>query len=374
MLAEDKSNKIKKKIAIVGCGYVAQKHLKAILYHEENLELKAICDNNSEKLNFLKKQLLSDLGFEKNKINGITFFYNYQNLIELLKKDRFFIDIIILCTPSGLHVKEAITAAEVGVHVITEKPMALRLNDGIEMVRKFNKENLYLFVVKQNRFNDALRLLKNQVDLGKFGKISVVSINVFWHRSQQYYDSDSWRGTKLLDGGALINQASHYVDLLVWLFGEVKCVFAKNSTLERKIEVEDTALLQFEWVNGTLGNMAITMLTYKENFEASITVIGQNGTVKIGGKALDKINYWSFSDENSCKDQLKKINEYKKSIPSQGHIPYYQSIIDFFNGSSKEVIDGKEGLKSLELIEASYLSDKNSVPIYLPLYNEEDLI
>tara|TARA_Y100000739_G_C20492877_1_gene411250 strand:- start:264 stop:953 length:690 start_codon:yes stop_codon:yes gene_type:complete len=229
-------------------------------------------------------------------------------------------------------------------------------------------------VVKQNRFNDALRLLKNQVDSGKFGKISVVSINVFWHRSQQYYDSDSWRGTKLLDGGALINQASHYVDLLVWLFGEVKSVFAKNSTLERKIEVEDTALLQFEWVNGTLGNMAITMLTYNENFEASITVIGQNGTVKIGGKALDKIDFWSFSEENSCKDELKKINEYKKSIPNQGHIPYYQSIIDFFDGSSTEVIDGKEGLKSLELIEASYLSAKNSVPIDLPLYNKEDLI
>ena len=251
--------------------------------------------------------------------------------------------------------------------------MALRLEDGLEMVKKLNKEKVNLFVVKQIRFNEALKLLKKQIESGKFGKISIVSINVFWHRSQQYYDSDSWRGTKLFDGGALINQASHYVDLLVWLFGDVKSVFAQNSTLGRDIEVEDTALLQFEWVNGTLGNMAITMLTYKENFEASITVIGENGTVKIGGKALDKIDFWSFSDETCCKDDLKKINEFKKSIPFQGHIPYYQSIINFFNGNSTDVIDGKEGLKSLELIEGSYLSAKKSKLIKLPLYNKEEL-
>ena len=162
--------------------------------------------------------------------------------------------------------------------------------------------------------------------------------------------------------------------LLVGLFGEVKCIFAQNSTLGWDIEVEDTALLQFEWVNGTLGNMAIMMITYKENFQASITVIGKNGTMKTGGKALDKIDFWSFSDETCCKDDLKKINEFKKSIPFQGHVRYYQSIIDFFNGNSKDVIDGKEGLKSLELIEASYLSAKKSKLIQLPLYNEEELI
>ena len=370
---KDKTEKFKKNLAIIGCGYVFQKHLKAILYHHKHLELKAICDNDSEKLQVVKHKLLLDLGFKQNKVNEIAFLKSYQDLIEIIKKDKFFVDIIILCTPSGLHVNEAIAAAEVGISVITEKPMALRLDDGIKMVRKFNKENLNLFVVKQNRFNDALILLKKQIDSGKFGKISVVSINVFWHRSQEYYDNDSWRGTKLLDGGALINQASHYVDLLIWLFGEVKSVFAQNSTLGRSIEVEDTSLLQFEWVNGTLGNMAITMLTYKENYEASITIIGQNGTVKIGGKALDKIDFWSFSDQNSHKNNFKILNEYKNSIPYQGHIPYYQSIIDFYRGSKKDVIDGNEGLKSLEFIEASYLSAKTRNLVNLPLYSKDNL-
>ena len=278
-----KTDKGKIKLAMVGCGYVFQKHLKAILHHQKYFELKGICDNDLKKLKVIKDKLLLDLGFKQNEVNGITFFESYNDLIKLIKKDKFFVDIIILCTPSGLHVKEAIEAAKVGINVITEKPMALTLDDGIKMVKKFNKKNLNLFVVKQNRFNDALILLKKQIDSGNFGKISVVSINIFWHRSQKYYDKDSWRGTKLLDGGALINQASHYVDLLLWLFGDVKSVFAQNSTLGRSIEVEDTSLLQFEWVNGTLGNMAITMLTYKENYEASITIIGQNGTVRIGG-------------------------------------------------------------------------------------------
>ncbi len=370
---KDKSEKAKIKLALVGCGYVSQKHLKAILYHQKHLELKAICDNDTEKLKVIKFKLLFDLGYKQNKVNEITFLKNYQDLINLIKKDKFFVDIIILCTPSGLHVKEAIAASEVGMNVITEKPMALSLDDGIKMVRKFNEKKLNLFVVKQNRFNDALILLKKQIDTGKFGNISVVSVNVFWHRSQKYYDNDSWRGTKLLDGGALINQASHYVDLLIWLFGEVKTIFAQNSTLGRSIEVEDTSLLQFEYVNGTLGNMAITMLTYKENYEASITIIGQNGTVRIGGKALDKIDYWSFSDQNSYENNFQIINEYKKNIPYQGHIPYYQSIIDFYRGSNKEVIDGKEGLKSLEFIEASYLSAKNRKVVKLPLYNKNNL-
>ena len=370
---KDKSDKAKIKLALVGCGYVSQKHLKAILYHQKHLELKAICDNDTEKLKVIKVKLLLDLGYKQNKVNEITFLKNYQDLINLIKKDKFFVDIIILCTPSGLHVKEAIAASEVGMNVITEKPMALSLDDGIKMVRKFNEKKLNLFVVKQNRFNDALIILKKQIDTGKFGNISVVSVNVFWHRSQKYYDNDSWRGTKLLDGGALINQASHYVDLLIWLFGEVKTIFAQNSTLGRSIEVEDTSLLQFEYVNGTLGNMAITMLTYKENYEASITIIGQNGTVRIGGKALDKIDYWSFSDQNSYENNFQIINEYKKNIPYHGHIPYYQSIIDFYRGSNKEVIDGKEGLKSLEFIEASYLSAKNRKVVKLPLYNKNNL-
>lgn len=365
-----KSRKIR--LAGVGCGYVFQKHLKAIIHHHKNLELKAICDNNRDKIKFLKENFLSEIGFEKDEINALQIFNSFEDLIQNIKKKKVFVDIIILCTPSGLHVKEAIEAANAGINVITEKPMALRLEDGIKMVKKFNKEKLKLFVVKQNRFNDALKLLKNQVEAKKFGRISVVSINVFWHRSQQYYDKDAWRGTKLLDGGALINQSSHYIDLLIWLFGDVESVFAQNSTLGRKIEVEDTSLLQFKWVNGILGNMAITMLSYKENYEASITVIGDKGIVKIGGKALNKIESWSFSDADFYVNSLNKINKYKKEIPFKGHIPYYQNIINFFRGAEEKIVDGMEGLRSLELIEASYLSANESRQIYLPLFNREN--
>ena len=355
------------KLAIVGCGNVSQKHLKAIIHHRKNFELKAICDNNSEKIDLIKKRLLLNLGYKKESIKLIKFLNSYQDLINLVKKDKTFIDIVILCTPSGLHVKEAILAAEADIHVITEKPMALKLKDGIKMVKKFRDNNLFLFVVKQIRFNNALKQLKNQIDQGRFGTISLVTINVLWNRPQKYYDSDLWRGTKSMDGGALINQASHYVDLLVWLFGNVESVFAQKSTLGRDIEVEDTCLLQFKLKNGTLGNMAITMLTYERNFEGSITVIGENGTVKIGGTALDKVDFWKFADQNPLDNDINKI---KDKDPVQGHIPYYQSIIDFFEGSSKEIVDGNEGLKSLELIEASYLSAERKELVKLPLYEK----
>ena len=191
---------------------------------------------------------------------------------------------VILATPSGLHAPQTIEAAEAGRHVVTEKPMATRWSDGKAMVQACDQAGVRLFVVKQNRLNATIQLLKRAMDKKRFGQIYMVNVNVFWNRPQEYYDSARWRGTWEFDGGAFMNQASHYVDLLDWLVGPVECVHAFTATLARRIEVEDTGVANVRWRSGALGSINVTMLTYPKNLEGSITIIGERGTVRVGGR------------------------------------------------------------------------------------------
>src|SRR5690606_31003439 len=192
-------------------------------------------------------------------------------------------DVVTLCTPSGLHPDQAIQVATAGRHVMTEKPMATRWTDGLRMVKACDEADVYLFVVKQNRRNATLQLLKRAMEKKRFGRIHMVTINVFWSRPQSYYESAKWRGTWEFDGGALMNQASHYVDLVDWLIGPVESVQAYVATLARNIQVEDTATVGIRWRSGALGSVNVTMLTYPRNLEGSITIIGEKGTVRVGG-------------------------------------------------------------------------------------------
>jgi len=282
----------------------------------------------------------------------------------MLKKEN--LDLVAICTPSGTHACQTELCAQYSVNVITEKPMATRWQDGIRMVKACDDANVHLFVVKQNRRNPTLQLLKRAIKENRFGKIYMVHINVFWTRPQEYYDQAEWRGTWEFDGGAFMNQASHYVDLLDWLIGPVNKVQAMMSTT-RDIEVEDTGVLNVQWRNGALGSMSVTMLTYPKNLEGSITIIGENGTVKVGGVAVNDIKIWKFDKARDYDDQVKKASYQTNSIYGFGHPLYYKNVVDVMQNGSEPETDGREGLKSLEILIAAYLSARDGKTVSLPL-------
>ena len=354
------------RIALVGCGRISRNHIKAIAIHHERSELVALCDTEQQRLDSVQ-QLVSELAQEyPASSHKPDQFLGYDNLLDAIKSSALEVDLVILTTPSGLHPSQAIAAAGVGVHVCTEKPMATCWEDGVAMVKACETAGVRLFVVKQNRFNSTLQLVKRQVEAGRFGQMAMVSVNVFWQRPQSYYDQDSWRGTRALDGGALMNQASHYIDLLDWLVGPVDSLSASIATLGRNIEVEDTAAIQLRWKNGALGTMAVTMLTYPKNLEGSITLLGKTGTVKIGGPAVNQIEHWSFADESADDALVEQASYETTSIYGFGHPPYYANMLDALQGKADALCDGQQGLRSLELLIGAYRSAKEKCTINLP--------
>ena len=234
------------------------------------------------------------------------------------------------------------------------------------MVKACDEAGVYLFVVKQNRRNATLQLLKRAVDEKRFGKIHIVHLNVFWTRPQEYYDQAKWRGTSELDGGAFMNQASHYVDLLDWLIGPIEKVQAMMSTT-RNIEVEDTGVLNVRWHNGALGSMSVTMLTYPENLEGSIIILGEKGTVRIGGVAVNDIQHWKFDEPADYDQKIQDANYQTTSVYGFGHPLYYKNVIDVLRGDAEPETNGREGLKSLEVLIAAKLSARDGETISLPL-------
>lgn len=338
------------RFAVVGCGRIAANHFTALEKHRESAELVAVCDTDPAAL---------ERAVQRTAVRP------YRNLGELLKKADF--DAVVLCTPSGLHSQQSIKAAERGIHVITEKPMATRWVDGIEMVRACDEHGVQLFVVKQNRRNATLQLLKRAVDQKRFGRIFMVTINVFWSRPQEYYNSARWRGTWEFDGGALMNQASHYIDLVDWLIGPVESVQAYIGTLARNIQVEDTATVGIRWRSGTLGSVNVTMLTYPKNLEGSITILGETGSVRVGGVAVNEIQHWQFADSRPEDTDVQAANYKTTSVYGFGHPLYYENVIAALRGTAEPETDGREGLKSLEVLIASYLSARDGRRVALPL-------
>jgi UDP-N-acetyl-2-amino-2-deoxyglucuronate dehydrogenase len=262
---------------------------------------------------------------------------------------------------------QTMAIAQAGRHVITEKPMATRWNDGIKMVRACDEAGVRLFVVKQNRLNATLQLLKKAIDSKRFGKIYMANINVFWTRPQDYYDQGGWRGTWELDGGAFMNQASHYVDLIHWLLGPVESVQAMMATLERNIEAEDTGVMNIRWRNGAMGSVNVTMLTYPKNFEGSITILGEKGTVRLGGVAVNEVQHWEFADSHPDDAKIKDASYQTTSVYGFGHPLYYNNVINSLQGLEKPLVDGREGLTSLELLIAAYRSARDGTTVHLPL-------
>lgn len=337
------------RIAIVGCGRISKNHFGSIESHGDDLELAAICD--------IDPAVLAEHAQEY-RVPA------YRDMEEMLQKEQ--LDLVALCTPSGIHPDQAILAAKYKVHVMTEKPMATRWQDGVRMVKACDEAGVRLFVVKQNRRNTTLQLLKRAVEEKRFGKIHMVHLNVFWTRPQSYYDQAEWRGTWEFDGGAFMNQASHYVDLLDWLIGPVERVQCMMSTW-RDIEVEDTGVLNVKWRNGALGSMSVTMLTYPNNLEGSITILGETGTVRVGGVAVNDIQLWQFKEPKDYDAQIQSANYETTSVYGFGHPLYYNNVIDVLKGKAEPETDGREGLKSLELLIAAYLSARGDKSVSLPL-------
>ena len=290
------------RFALVGCGRISKNHIDAIQKHEENCELVDVCDIDPEPLKATVEA------------TGAT---GHSRLRALLESTTA--DCVILTTPSGMHSDQAVQTAESGRHVMTEKPMATRWKDGLAMVGACDKAGVKLFVVKQNRENATLQLLRKAVKSGRFGRIYSVSVNVFWTRPQEYYDSADWRGTWEFDGGAFMNQASHYIDLLDWLIGPVDSVMAYTGTLARNIQVEDTGVAVLRWRNGAMGTLNVTMLTYPKNYEGSITILGERGTVRIGGIAVNEIQQWEFAEKMPEDDTVGDASYATTSVYGFGH-------------------------------------------------------
>ena len=338
------------RLGILGCGRISRNHFKAAEELSEDIELVSACDNIEARL-------------EQDMIpKDVTRFTSLDDMLE--KSD---LDLVSICTPSGLHPRNAMVVAGSGIHVMTEKPMATRWKDGLRMVDACDQAGVRLFVIKQNRFNATLQLVRRAVDEGRFGRIYSANVNVFWTRPQEYYDADRWRGTWELDGGAFMNQASHYIDLLDWLIGPVDSVHAMTGTLARNVEVEDTGVMNIRWRNGALGSVNVTMLTYPQNLEGSLIILGEKGSVRVGGVAVNEILTWEFQDEREYDHEVREANYQTTSVYGYGHPAYYRNVIDVLRGEREPETDGREGLKSLEVLIAAYLSARDRREVSLPL-------
>jgi len=338
------------RFALVGCGRIARNHIAALEAHAGRAELVGVCDVDAAALAAAAER------------SGAAPFCSLDALLAGCDAD-----VVVLATPSGLHAEQAVCVAAAGRHVVTEKPMATRWQDGKRMVHACDQAGVFLFVVKQNRRNPTLQLLKRAVDRGRFGRIYMVSVNVFWTRPQEYYDSAEWRGTWEFDGGAFMNQASRYVDLLDWLVGPIESVQAFTATLARNIEVEDTGVMSLRWRGGALGSMSVTMLTYPRNLEGSITVIGERGTARVGGVAVNRIDHWEFADPDPDDERVAEASYETTSVYGIGHPLYYDNVIDAIRGEAAPETDGREGLHSLETLSAIYLSARDGRRVALPL-------
>ncbi|KQV95946.1 Gfo/Idh/MocA family protein [Rhizobacter sp. Root1221] len=340
----------KLRLALVGCGRISKNHIEALKQHADRAEWVAVCDTHPESL----VRAAADTGAP-----------GFSSLDDLLANSNP--DLVVLATPSGLHPQQAIRVAQAGRHVLSEKPMATKWDEGVAMVRACRDARVKLFVVKQNRLNATLQLVKRAVDQGRFGRLAMVNVNVFWTRPQAYYDAAPWRGRWDMDGGAFMNQASHYVDMVDWLVGPVDNVHAYTATLARNIEAEDTGVMSLRLRSGALASVNVTMLTHNKNFEGSITLLGERGTVRVGGVAVNKIEHWEFDTPHEDDALVQQASYGVESVYGPGHPLYYDNVIRTLRGEAQAQVDGYEGLRSLEVLIAAYRSARDGVRVGLPL-------
>jgi UDP-N-acetyl-2-amino-2-deoxyglucuronate dehydrogenase len=337
------------RVALVGCGRISKNHFESI-GRVDGLELVAVCD------------VVPERAEAAGAAHGVPAFTSYEQMLREADCDA-----VAICTPSGLHPQHGILAARAGKHVISEKPMAITLSAADELVQACDQAGVHLFVVKQNRLNAPVQLLKRAIDKGRFGRIYLANCTVRWTRPQEYYDQAPWRGTWEFDGGAFMNQASHYVDLVQWLVGPVESVMARTATLARRIEAEDSGVALFRFRSGAIGSMEVTMLTYPKNLEGSITILGEKGTVKIGGTAVNRVEHWHFADYDDDDKLIESASTNPPNVYGFGHEAYYRNVLAVLRGEARADTDGRAGRKSLELILGIYESARTGREVPLPL-------
>ena len=327
--------------ALVGCGRISKRHSELLGENQiSGAQLVAVCDKVIE-----KAQIISD------KYN----IPSYECLHEMMKNEK--IDVVVVLTESGMHAKNTIDLAPYGAHIVVEKPMALTLDDADSMIEACDKYGVKLFVVKQNRFNIPVIELRKALDAGRFGKLIMGTVRVRWCRPQSYYDQDSWRGTWAFDGGVLTNQASHHVDLLEWIMGDVESVFAKSKHALANIEAEDTAVVILKFKNGALGVIEATTAIRPKDLEGSISILGEKGSVEVGGFAVNEMKTWNFSElVDGDEDVIEKYSVNPPNVYGFGHQAYYEHVVDCIENETAQIVDGLQGRKSLELINAIYES------------------
>ncbi len=342
---------------LIGCGRISSVHLDAVSHYfkEGSIKLTALCDIVKEKALHAKDSY--------EKATGDCEVNIYTDVADLLNNEK--LDIVAICTPSGLHPIHGIMCAQKGINVLTEKPIGCSLKAADELISACDDAKVKLFVVKQNRLNPTNMALFDALEKGRFGKLYMIQSNVYWYRAQQYYDSDAWRGTWLLDGGAFLNQAVHYADMVQRVWGPIHSIAAFIDHLERNIEAEDTGSAVIKFKNGAIGNMNVTTLTSIGDYEGSFTVIGEKGFVKIGGNCMNRIDKWEFN-EPAPEDHTIQNNSYKStSVYGFGHQAVYGKMIDSLLNNSPIFVDGREGRKSLELVMGIYESSHENKIVVL---------
>ena len=338
------------KFGLVGCGRIAKRHSELLGHNQiNNASLVAVCDIDEEKAKKIGEQF------------NVPY---YTDMDEMMEKES--IDVVSVLTESGYHAKNVINLAKYGKHIVVEKPMALTLDDADAMIRACDENSCKLFVVKQNRFNVPVVKLREAMDEKRFGKLVLGTIRVRWCRDQNYYDQAWWRGRWDMDGGVLTNQASHHVDLLEYMMGDVESVFAKSTTALVNIEAEDTAIVTLKFRNGALGIIEATTAVRPKDLEGSISILGETGTVEIGGFAVNKMVHWNFTHKKDGDDEvMEKYSVNPPNVYGFGHQAYYEHVVDSILNNKKHLVDGLVGRKSLELISAIYESIETGKEVFL---------
>ena len=342
--------------ALIGCGRIATNHIKAAVNNK--LEIAAVCDIVPEKM----EQLLAKHGLEKETY--IARFIDYKDMLAAVRPD-----FVSIATESGKHAEIVLYCIDHGIHVIVEKPMAMSMKDADEIVRRSQEKNVKVAACHQNRFNIAVQKMRQAVEKGRFGKLSHGSIHVRWNRNHDYYDQAKWRGTWAQDGGALMNQCIHGIDLFRWMLGgEVDTIYAQTrQQFHNYLECEDLGMAVVTFKNGAIGTIEGTTNVYPQNLEESLYLFGETGTVKLGGKSTNNIDVWDFADETEADKANKGLEEVTSNVYGNGHTSLYADMITAIEEDRAPYVDAVAGRNAVEMILAIYKSAATGQPVKLPL-------
>lgn len=344
------------KYALIGCGRISTNHIKAAV--NNNLEIVAVCDIVPENM----ENVLSKHGLENDAT--IKRYTDYKLMIEENE-----IELISIATESGIHAEIALHCIENGINVIIEKPMAMSLADADKIIALSKEKNVKVSACHQNRFNIAVQEMRNALESGRFGKLSHGAIHVRWNRNQEYYTQAPWRGTWAQDGGALMNQCIHGIDLLRWTFGdEVEEVYGQTrQQFHGYLEAEDIGMAVVKFKNGALATIEGTTNVYPQNLEETLYVFGETGTVKLGGKSTNNIDVWNFADETETDQKNKGLQEATSNVYGNGHTSLFADVMDAIKNDRAPYVDAQAGRNALEMVLAIYKSQKTGQPVKLPL-------